>query len=195
MMLSTEGRRLIQNFEGLSLKAYRDAGGWSIGYGHYLGEDSSHAGRSITQAEADALFTADVRKYENAVNTYAPGGAQHEFDAMVSLAYNIGTGSPGKGGFADSTVAREHRAGNRARAAQAFALWNKSQGSVAPVLVQRRAREANVYATGNYGRLSAPRIAVEPPRTLHPVALVLALGAAAWWLLPRLGIGRRLLRA
>lgn len=139
MQLSPEGRRLIQGFEGFSATAYPDAAGYSIGYGHF----GASPGDVITREEADRLFDRDVAKYELAVSTVVPNASQSQFDAMTSLAYNIGTG-----GFAGSTVARLHNLGDYAGAADAFRLWNKSQGKVHQGLVKRREREREVYLSG-----------------------------------------------
>jgi lysozyme len=73
---------------------------------------------------------------------------QGEFDAMVSLTYNIGVGSadPKKpGGFTRSSVLRLHKAGDKAGAAAAFQMWNKQAGKVLNGLTIRRAAEAALY--------------------------------------------------
>lgn len=165
MFLSDNGHTLIKGFEGLSLKAYPDAHGYSIGYGHFIGTDPSLASRTISRAEADALFDQDVRKFETAVSFVTPQARQHEFDAMVSLAYNIGTGNTTtkQGGFAGSTVAKRHNAGDREGAADAFRMWNKSQGVVHQGLVARREKERNFYLHGTTTPGSFP--APLPPET------------------------------
>lgn len=149
MRLSENGRRLIQGFEGLSLKAYPDASGYSIGYGHF----GAKRGDVITREEADRLFDADVAKYELAVSTVTPQATQPQFDAMVSLAYNVGTGDvkSRNGGFAGSTVARLHNMGDVQGAADAFRMWNKVGGVANAVLTKRREQERAVYLTGAYG--------------------------------------------
>lgn len=168
MRLSTDGRALIQSFEGLMLKAYPDADGYSIGYGHFLGKDPSLASAAITRAEADALFDQDVAKFEAAVSVTtngAPSTLQHEFDAMVSLAYNIGTGNlkTGKDGFAGSSVARYHNMGDKQSAADSFLLWNKETKNGVkvenPTLTRRRDKERSVYLGG----YSAPGSFPVPP--------------------------------
>lgn len=161
MRLSPQGRQLIQGFEGLSLKAYPDADGYSIGYGHFLGRDPSLKGRTITRDEAERLFDQDVVKYETAVSLTTPRALQHEFDAMTSLTYNIGTA-----GFAKSTVARLHNVGDRAGAADAFRMWNKSQGAVHPGLTLRREKERNYYLNGP-GLFTAPPM--NPPPFVAPM--------------------------
>ena len=139
MKLSANGRALIKSFEGLSLTAYPDAHGYSIGYGHF----GAKPGDVITREEADRLFDQDVVKYEMAVSLTTPHATEQQFDAMTSLAYNVGAQ-----GFTDSTVARLHNMGDYAGAADAFRMWNKSQGKVHQGLVARREKERSVYLNG-----------------------------------------------
>jgi lysozyme len=150
MRLSDKGLRFLQSLEGLSLRAYRDASGYSIGYGHFLGTDPSLATRTITRDEADRLFKLDIAKFEAGVSVVTPETNQDQFDALVSLAYNIGVA-----GLGGSTVAERHNMGDHDGAAQAFALFNKSRASagapltVNPVLTARRAKEASIYSFGH----------------------------------------------
>ncbi len=158
--LSADGRRLIQGFEGLSLKAYPDPPGdpqnrHSIGYGH----SGAKPGDVISRDEAERLFLQDVLKYETAVALKTPIATQPQFDAMTSLAYNIGTA-----GFSDSTVARLHNLGNYAGAADAFLLWVKAAGKEHPGLKARRAKEREIYLNG-YG---SPFTGGVPPMTPAP---------------------------
>lgn len=162
MRLSDAGRDLIKRFEGLMLKAYPDGKAsdgrqlYSIGYGHNgVARDAV-----ITEAEADRLFDRDVERFEKCVSETVPFATQRQFDAMVSLCYNIGT-SPLKG-FPSSTVARLHNAGDYSGAAAAFRMWNKSEGSVNPVLVARRETELAFYG-GNANRTPAPVPASSSP--------------------------------
>lgn len=155
--LSADGRRLIQGFEGLSLKAYPDPPGdaqnrHSIGWGH----SGAKPGDVISRDEAERLFDVDVLKYETAVALNAPTDVQAQFDAMTSLAYNIGTA-----GFATSTVARKHKLGDFAGAADAFLLWVKAAGKENPTLKKRREKERQIYLYG-YG---SPFTGGVPPMT------------------------------
>ena len=89
MNTSQAGIDLIKEFEGCSLKAYWDYKTYSIGYGH-LG---AKAGQTITQEEADALLISDLPAYEKNVDKYDSiyHWNQHEYDALVSYCYNIGS--------------------------------------------------------------------------------------------------------
>jgi lysozyme len=132
---------LIARFEGFSASAYRDAKGWSIGYGHYMGPVATQA--TITQDEALQWLQNDVSlaAYQVAQNVSVPL-TQNEFDALVSLAYNIGGGA-----FSSSTLVRLLNSGDRQGAAAQFPRWNQSQGVVLGALVDRRAQEQHVFLT------------------------------------------------
>jgi lysozyme len=125
MKMTERGRRLLIEREGCKLTAYKDSAGvWTIGVGHTsaAGPPQVKPGKVITQAQAEAIFAADVSEFEDGVSALL--GDQpiepHQFDAYVSLAYNIGLGA-----FASSTTLRHFLAARHADAAQAILLWNK----------------------------------------------------------------------
>jgi GH24 family phage-related lysozyme (muramidase) len=143
--LSPKGRVLIHSFEQCRLDAYPDPGSkdgkpWTIGWGS-TGPDIVR-GLKWTQAECDVRFERDIAVYEQAVDRLTAGAAtnQNQFDAMVSLCYNIGIGA-----FQKSTVLRKHRAGDYHGAAAAFLMWVKNDGKVMRGLQRRRAAEADLY--------------------------------------------------
>lgn len=129
----------IIGFESFSSKPYPDARGWSIGYGHFMGPQPTM--QSISVSDAYDLLRDDVRKFSDRVKLVInPPMTQNQFDAMVSLAYNIGESA-----FANSTVARLFNAGDVQGAADAFRMWRKSMGVVSPALVTRREQERNLF--------------------------------------------------
>jgi GH24 family phage-related lysozyme (muramidase) len=67
---------------------------------------------------------------------------QHQFDAMVDFAYNLGIGN-----LASSTLLKKYKAGDYAGAALEFGKWNKAAGRVLPGLTKRRAAEAAYYSS------------------------------------------------
>lgn len=144
---SERGLALIRSFESCSLKAYPDPGTggepWTIGWGHTAGV---HEGDWISQGEADELLLEDVEEFEDGVNKLLGQcpTKQCQFDAMVSLSYNIGLGN-----FRKSTVLKRHKLGNHLGASRAFALWNKAAGRVMRGLTRRRAAEARLYLSGD----------------------------------------------
>lgn len=132
----------IKGFEQLRLKAYMPTPNDvpTIGWGS-TGADIK-MGMVWTEAQADARFAKDLADFAKAVSDKlgtAPT-TQDQFDAMVSLAYNIG-----KGAFAESTLLRLHKEGNYAGAAAQFGRWNKQKGVELKGLTRRRAAEERIY--------------------------------------------------
>lgn len=143
MPVSSLGLRLVTFYEGLSLTAYQDqAGVWTIGYGH-TGIDVRE-GMTITTEQANQLLSNDLAVTENYVTNAANPYQQYQFDAMVSLAFNIGVA-----GFRGSSVLRYHNAGNRDQAVASFLLWDKVHIdgvlTAVPGLLNRRISEASLY--------------------------------------------------
>ena len=89
MQVSDKGVALIKEFEGCKLTAYKDSVGvWTIGYGHTR---SARQGMVITQDQADELLALDVTKHATGVyKALQVKLEQHQFDAVVSLAFNVG---------------------------------------------------------------------------------------------------------
>jgi len=138
------GLALIQQFEGLSLTAYRDiAGIWTIGYGHTGGV---YKGDTISQDEASWLLAQDLAGAEAWVSDRTSSPNSNQFSAMVSLAFNIGNEA-----FLGSSVRRFHNTPDFPNAAASFLLWDKAHVDGALVTVQgllnRRMAEMNLYQT------------------------------------------------
>ncbi|MDE5930053.1 MAG: lysozyme, partial [Muribaculaceae bacterium] len=94
MKVSDEMLEMIKAWEGFRAKAYRcPAGVLTFGYGH-TGADVK-AGMQVTPAEAEALLRSDLRYFEAEVGrlTAAVRLSQHQFDALVSFAFNCGAGA------------------------------------------------------------------------------------------------------
>jgi len=130
---------LIKRFEGFSATSYKDASGYSIGYGHFIlpGENLSR----ITEDQATQLLIQDTSKAQNAVINYVTVPlTQNQNDALVSLIYNIGINA-----FKNSTLLRMLNTGDYQAAADQFSVWRLSQGTVVPALVSRRTTERELF--------------------------------------------------
>jgi len=143
--LSRAGEALIHSFEKCRLTAYPDPGSkdghpWTIGWG--ATGPGIYKGAVWTQEQADERFRRDIVARESQLNSMLAGAAttQNQFDALLSLGYNIGMLA-----LQGSTVMRRHKAGDFSGAADAFAMWNKNDGKVMNGLVRRRAAEAQMY--------------------------------------------------
>jgi lysozyme len=142
MLLSTKIKSMIKGWEGCRLTAYKcPAGVLTIGYGH-TGKDVK-PGMKITQAQADALFETDVNNFAQKVDNRLKGVPvnNNQFDAITSLAYNIGLTALDK-----STLLKKVKANpNDPSIRNEFAKYNHAGKVVLPGLTRRRTEEANHY--------------------------------------------------
>lgn len=148
--ISETGLALVMAFEGCLkpvpgkagfFKPYTcPAGVLTIGWGH----TNHHAptfseGTVWSQRQCDDALRGDLARFERIVaRTAAAPLAQHEFDALVSWAYN--TGGPSSAG-----VWRALRAGRRRDVAAELAKWNRGGGLVLAGLVRRRKAEGLLF--------------------------------------------------
>ncbi|RJP44509.1 lysozyme [Candidatus Parcubacteria bacterium] len=138
-------RAIIKRFEGFSATPFKDADGYSIGYGHFIvpGDPYWPEGNvmSITEAEAETLLTNDMNKARAAVLSYTrvPLSAK-QLDALTSLVYNIGINA-----FANSTLLKKLNAGDFSGAAAEFMRWINVGGSANAGLASRRAEEYQIF--------------------------------------------------
>ena len=134
---------LIKRFEGCRLEGYLcPAGIPTVGWGHTGPEVK--VGMHISQDIADAYLLKDVTHFADGVRKLLNRDPeQNQFDAMVSLAYNIGLGNFGK-----STVLRKFNEGDIISSAKGFMLWTKAAGKELPGLVTRRAAEQALFQLG-----------------------------------------------
>lgn len=125
MKISEQGLRLIKRWEGCKLEAYLDPVKIpSIGYGCIVYPDGKKVrlGDRITQEQADAFLLHECQHRAEAISKLiAIDITQNQFDALLSLAYNIGEGA-----FAESTLLRRLNASDLQGAAEQFLAWNKA---------------------------------------------------------------------
>lgn len=144
MKTSSKGIDFIKSFETLQLKAYKAVQTeqhYTIGYGHY-GPDVT-PGMEITEAEAERMLTEDLSDTERAVSNATAGWnlKQCQFDALVSLAFNVGVNA-----FQNSTLLKLVKQGASEYAIRnEFGRWCHSGGMVLKGLQRRRQAEADMY--------------------------------------------------
>jgi lysozyme len=121
---SQVGIDFIKAWEGLRLHWYLDkAGKPTIGYGHLMNHLEQKTLTVITQEQAENLLKSDVRLCEIYINSNIRSKLnQHQFDALVSFAFNLGVGALEHG---KSTLRRFLDVGDYAAAAGQFVRWNK----------------------------------------------------------------------
>jgi lysozyme len=144
LAVSIEGTNLVADFEGERLCPYRDVVGvWTIGYGHTAGV-GPHS-KCLSHAEAIATLHRDLDVFSKAVVKLAPKDATvRQFNAVTSLAFNVGAGA-----VAQSTLVREWRANHDAAAAAQFKRWNRAGGRELLGLTRRRRVECELFVRGS----------------------------------------------
>lgn len=141
---SEAGLKLIMAYEGFrSHSARLPDGRWVIGYGHMR---AARAGLKVSQPEAAAILREfDLPPVEAAIlELVLVALNQNEFDALVSLAFNIGTDQ-----FESSDVLAALNSGDRMGAARRLERWCKAKvgprSMVVDPLVRRRADEKALF--------------------------------------------------
>lgn len=144
MHISPSGIDLICNFEGKRLTAYDDGVGvWTIGFGTtvYPNGIKVMKGDTCTEAQAKTYMAHDLKKFEATVNKAVTVQLnQNQFDALVSLAYNIGTNA-----FSKSTLVKKLNANDIRGAADQLDVWVNAGGKRMQGLVNRRAKEKALF--------------------------------------------------
>ena len=163
---SALGLKLIKAFEGYRGNASTLATGQRvIGYGHPL--DSNENMNPLSKDEADSLLRQDLAPVEQMVReTVFSPLSQSQFDALVSLVFNIGPIN-----FMTSNIRHALNNGRTLDAAYAFDEWRKADidGKVYVVdaLVRRRTAEKALFLRPDKGLQSAnyPGLSVQSDDT------------------------------
>jgi lysozyme len=146
--LDDAGIKFLIEQEGLRLKPYKDSKGIpTIAVGSTFYEDGRSVKMTdppITKERAMQLFKNVRARFEKAVAESVTSNInQNQFNALVSICYNIGIGQEGPTpkGFKGSTLLKRVNANpNDPSITEAFKMWRKP-----PELLPRRIRESNLY--------------------------------------------------
>lgn len=140
--ISPTGLSLIKKSEGFRPAVYKDTGGVkTIGYGH-TGAGVKEG--EITKERAEELLQQDVATAKSAIDSLVRVElSQPQYDALVSLVFNIGEGA-----FKRSTLLKHLNAGQYDLAAKEFNRWVHDNGKKLPGLVKRRQLEAKLFSDG-----------------------------------------------
>ena len=146
MKLNNSGYLLITEFEGFSAKPYLcSAKIPTIGYGSTYYSDNKRVtllDKEITKVQAFEMFKTIADRFANVVSKLVTSPLnQNQFNALVSLAYNIGTGN-----FASSTILKKvNKNHNDVSIELEFKKWNKVNKKEVAGLTRRRNYEAHIY--------------------------------------------------
>jgi lysozyme len=142
----TKGIELIKKFEGFMSKPYKcPAGIPTIAYGATFypnGKKVTMSDKAVTEAEGVELLKSMLSKFEQYVDSYCIDTiTQNQFDALVSFAYNVGTGALKK-----STLLKKVNADPNDKFIESqFLIWNKVKGVEVKGLTLRRQAESKLY--------------------------------------------------
>lgn len=144
LRVDADGRAFLTREEGEVLHSYKDSGGrYTIGVGHLLVRGGP--GQVITHQQSQDLLTADLARFEAAVNKLVTRPlTQHQFNALTSFAFNLGEGA-----LAKSSLLKLVNAGatDAVAIANAFKLWRNVNGKPDKGIEARRLREAALFLT------------------------------------------------
>jgi lysozyme len=131
----------IKEVEGVEYEVYKDSAGLdTIGVGHLLKEGESY--KVISEEQVDALLFLDLNVAMNAVvlSVKIPL-TQNQFDALVSLVFNIGVTA-----FRNSTLLKKiNQNAPKEAIVTEWHKWRKAGGKIVKGLVLRRAKELKLY--------------------------------------------------
>lgn len=148
MKLDEKGAELICSFEGFESKPYLDSVKIpTIGFGSTYYENGTRVtllDNPITKEHALNMFKSIGDRFSLAVsNKLSVKLTQNQFNACVSIAYNIGTGN-----FLSSTLLKKINLNpNDPSIKSEFMKWNKAGGKELEGLTTRRKKEADLYFT------------------------------------------------
>lgn len=150
MVMSDNGLDKLVKREGVVLSVYKDSAGLdTIGVGHLITRTEKKTGvigiagypikyrDGISKVQAMAILRGDLKRFENAVQRMVTVDIeQHQFDALVSFAFNVGVSA-----FGRSTLLRKLNAGKFDEIPREFRKWKKAGGKVQRGLIVRRESE------------------------------------------------------
>ena len=182
MKTSAAGLAAIRSHEGERLTAYQDSVGvWTVGVGHTTaaGPPTVKKGMRITATESAEILARDLCAVEADVNRLVKVPiSQNQFDALVSLVFNIGTPS-----FQKSTLLKALNSRDYQKAADQFLVWNKGtvKGRKVAIkgLTDRRQKERAQFLAADGGKVTpetwnAPKPVPSENKAKETVAFVQA---------------------
>jgi lysozyme len=146
MKLNNSGYLLITEFEGFSAKPYLcSAKVPTIGFGNTYytnGTKVTLLDKPITRVQAFEMFKHIADKFASKVSKLVTSPLnQNQFNALVSLAYNIGIAA-----FTNSTLLKKVNINHNDKSIELeFLKWNKVNKKEVAGLTRRRLYESKVY--------------------------------------------------
>lgn len=139
---------LLKKLERFSSKPYWDVKGWSVGYGHFIGNNKAAYANGITEQQAHAILMNDIAQFEAQIpNYFSVSLNDRQTAALVLWAFNFGANR-----FKEATFAKKINAGVKDRAdiskgngTNGWESWNKVNGAYHKGIHQRRIMECAIF--------------------------------------------------
>jgi lysozyme len=136
---------LIKKWEKFKDRTYLcSSGKKTIGYGTRIEYHPELRNTCITEAKAIQILKDDLNKnFVSAINKFVRVPLnQNEFDALISLIYNIGRSS-----FVNSKLLNDINSGNLSSLRKNWSEFRKDGGGVSNGLVNRRSEEIRLFTS------------------------------------------------
>lgn len=154
--------KLVQHYEGLSLKAYAATaheaarGLYTIGYGHTRGVK---AGDIITKEQAREFLEADTLEAVRVLSKYEHMTplSQFQYDALLSMTYNLGPQLFRNRDGSKTGLYSALEVGDHGWVMREIPRWDKQGGAALLGLQLRRAAERFLYDLGTTKGASCER--------------------------------------
>lgn len=161
--------QLIQQFEGCHLDAYPDplsnGDPWTIGWGttRYSDGRKVQKGDKINRVEADMLLRSEVDRIAEKLRATVPfwvAMSDQQKCALISFAYNLGSGFYGTAGF--ETISKRLKAKEWAKVPEALLLYRNPGTNVEAGLKRRREAEGRLWGLPEQERQPAKLMPASP---------------------------------
>ena len=156
LSISDDCMDILKLEEGFSRKPYWDYSQWTVGYGTKCPDDKleEYKANGISEEAAEILLRNHLVGIYSTLNSYAKkysiNFTQNQFDALILMSYNCGTGWTYDTNGTLNKAIRNGATGNEL--IRAFALWCNAGGSVQDYLLRRRLSESYMYLEGKYAQ-------------------------------------------
>ncbi len=141
--LHAQIKRDEQGNKGPALKPYKDSGGQSIGWGHFIKPGEEHLKKGITREQAEELFKQDVQDATNDLQDNYPklwnaAETPNRREALINMMFNMGMGNKDKGfsSFTKSIPLMEQGRWEEAAVNLRKSKWYKQTGNRAKRVIK-----------------------------------------------------------
>ncbi len=153
------GVSFIKAREGFRSTAYWDYSQYSIGYGSRC--EANEYPNGITQEQADRLLRVKLKEFETKLDAFLTKNnltvSSTQYDALISLTYNIGATWMNGTRLANYLASGQH---THNELASAMGVWchvtDKTGTSIHDGLIARRILEIKLFLYGDYSGTSSP---------------------------------------